>query len=57
MPTPQESRIWISEIFKQMLSLIDQAQTTVVLDMFLFNKEVGTQNRPSGADAASWPMP
>ena len=30
------------QIFKQMLSLIDQAQTTIVLDMFLFNKEVGT---------------
>lgn len=28
-------------IFKQMLQLIDQAQTTIVLDMFLFNKEVG----------------
>ena len=28
-------------IFKQMLSLIDQAQSTIVLDMFLFNKEVG----------------
>ena len=30
------------QIFKQMLRLIDQAQTTIVLDMFLFNKEVGT---------------
>lgn len=29
------------QIFKQMLSLIDQAQTTIVLDMFLFNQEVG----------------
>ncbi len=29
-------------IFKQMLSLIDQAQTTIVLDMFLFNPETGS---------------
>lgn len=28
-------------IFKQMLSLIEQAQTTIVLDMFLFNQEIG----------------
>ncbi len=28
-------------IFNEMLSLIDQAQTTIVLDIFLFNKEVG----------------
>jgi phosphatidylserine/phosphatidylglycerophosphate/cardiolipin synthase-like enzyme len=28
-------------IFKEMLKMIDEAQTTIVLDMFLFNKEVG----------------
>ncbi|MEG2921605.1 MAG: phospholipase, partial [Acinetobacter sp.] len=28
-------------IFDQMLKMIDEAQTTIVLDMFLFNKEVG----------------
>ena len=28
-------------IFKQMLQLIDQAKNTIVLDMFLFNQEVG----------------
>lgn len=29
------------QIFKQMLSLIEQAKTTIVLDMFLFNAERG----------------
>ncbi|MGE8540240.1 MAG: phospholipase D family protein [Acinetobacter sp.] len=29
------------QIFKQMLQMIDQAQSTIVLDMFLFNQEVG----------------
>lgn len=29
------------QIFNEILSLIEQAQTTIVLDMFLFNKEVG----------------
>ena len=28
-------------IFAEMLKLIDEAQTTIVIDMFLFNKEVG----------------
>ncbi|MEN5172765.1 phospholipase D family protein [Acinetobacter higginsii] len=28
-------------IFKEVFQLIDQAQTTIVLDMFLFNQEVG----------------
>lgn len=28
-------------IFNEMLKMIDEAQTTIVLDMFLFNKEVG----------------
>ncbi len=28
-------------IFNEMLSLIDQAQSTIVIDMFLFNQEVG----------------
>ena len=28
-------------IFKQILEMIDQAKTTIVLDMFLFNQEVG----------------
>ena len=28
-------------IFNQMLKMIDEAQSTIVLDMFLFNKEVG----------------
>lgn len=28
-------------IFSEMLKMIDEAQTTIVLDMFLFNKEVG----------------
>ncbi len=28
-------------IFNEMLKLIDEAQTTIVLDMFLFNSEVG----------------
>ena len=31
-------------IFDEMLKLIDEAQTTIVLDMFLFNKEVGESN-------------
>ncbi|WP_163122662.1 phospholipase D-like domain-containing protein [Acinetobacter portensis] len=30
------------KIFKEILKLIDDAQTTIVIDMFLFNKEVGT---------------
>lgn len=30
------------QIFNEMLKLIDAAQTTIVIDMFLFNKEVGT---------------
>ncbi len=29
------------KIFKEILKLIDDAQTTIVIDMFLFNKEVG----------------
>lgn len=29
------------QIFSKMLKMIDDAQTTIVLDMFLFNKEVG----------------
>lgn len=29
------------KIFKQMLEMIEQAQTTIVLDMFLFNQETG----------------
>ena len=29
------------QIFNEMLHLIDQAQSTIILDMFLFNKEVG----------------
>lgn len=28
-------------IFREVFQLIDQAQTTIVLDMFLFNQEVG----------------
>ena len=28
-------------IFKEIFQLIDQAHTTIVLDMFLFNQEVG----------------
>ena len=32
-------------IFNQMLKLIDEAQTTIVLDMFLFNSEVGESTR------------
>ena len=30
------------QIFNQILKLIDEAQTTIVLDMFLFNDEVGS---------------
>lgn len=29
------------QIFKQMLQLIEQAQSTIVIDMFLFNQQVG----------------
>lgn len=36
-------------IFKQMLQLIEQAQTTIVLDMFLFNKEIGDSKVPHQA--------
>lgn len=32
-------------IFNEMLRLIDEAQTTIVLDMFLFNSEVGESTR------------
>lgn len=32
-------------IFNEMLKLIDEAQTTIVLDMFLFNSEVGQSTR------------
>ncbi|GAA5187385.1 phospholipase D family protein [Acinetobacter kookii] len=32
-------------IFNEMLKLIDEAQTTIVLDMFLFNSEVGESTR------------
>ncbi|WOE31285.1 MULTISPECIES: phospholipase D-like domain-containing protein [unclassified Acinetobacter] len=33
------------QIFKQMLQLIDQAQSMIVLDMFLFNQNVGTSQQ------------
>ncbi|CAB1217387.1 phospholipase D family protein [Acinetobacter bouvetii] len=33
-------------IFNEMLKMIDEAQTTIVLDMFLFNKEVGESTLP-----------
>ncbi|QIO06839.1 phospholipase D-like domain-containing protein [Acinetobacter shaoyimingii] len=32
-------------IFNEMLKLIDEAQTTIVVDMFLFNKEVGESKK------------
>lgn len=32
-------------IFKQMLQLIDEAQSTIVLDMFLFNSETGNSKQ------------
>ena len=38
---PQGKQQQQHQIFNEMLSLIEQAQTTIVLDMFLFNKEVG----------------
>lgn len=41
------------QIFNEMLRMIDEAQTTVVLDMFLFNPEVGlakTQHRALTAE-------
>ena len=31
-------------IFNEMLNLIDEAQTTIVLDIFLFNREIGASN-------------
>ena len=34
------------QIFNQILKLIDEAQTTIVLDMFLFNDEVGSSKIP-----------
>lgn len=36
-------------IFAAILTLIDQAQTTIVLDMFLFNAEVGKSTQPHQA--------
>lgn len=33
------------QIFSQMLRMIDEAQSTIVLDMFLFNAEVGQSQR------------
>ena len=34
------------QIFNQILKLIDEAQTTIVIDMFLFNKETGSSKVP-----------
>ena len=33
-------------IFNQMLSLVEQAKTTIVIDMFLFNDEMGENAKP-----------
>ncbi|PVZ86043.1 phospholipase [Serratia sp. S1B] len=33
-------------IFNQMLSLVEQAKTTIVIDMFLFNDEMGEHAKP-----------
>lgn len=37
------------QIFDEMLSMINEAQTTIVLDMFLFNSEVGKSTQPQRA--------
>ena len=37
------------QIFNEIINLIEQAQTTIVLDMFLFNSEVGTSTQSQRA--------
>ena len=39
--TPEGKQQQQHVIFNEMLKMIDEAKTTIVLDMFLFNKEVG----------------